>query len=231
MNDAIRPASSPARGWRRDLLSTAIMLALLLVGRASFADHYRVPSGSMLPTVEVGDRVVVNKAAYGLRVPFSDRWLSDVSTPQRGDVVVVTSPEDGRVLLKRVVAVGGDRVQIRHGRIVLNGELMPTTPSGQAAQLGAGGEGAGGEGAGGTVGEAAGGTLERLDAGTHPVALGYGGPDFGPATVPTGQLLLVGDNRGNSHDSRSFGFVDERALLGRAMAVYLRDGSPNWLKL
>lgn len=183
-----------------------VTLSLLLVARSTLADHYRVPSGSMEPTVQVGDRVVVNKSAYGLRVPFSEAWLSEVRMPARGDVVVARSPEDGRVLLKRVVARAGDRVEVRQGRVSINGE---------PAQLQVGPQG----------------MRERLGAGEHPLQLGMGGPDFGPAVVPQGHVLLMGDNRGNSHDSRSFGFVRAEALLGRAVAVYVRDGALSWLDL
>ncbi|HHH11336.1 MAG TPA: signal peptidase I [Sorangium sp.] len=211
-----KDGNSDGRGWRRELLSITITLALLLVGRASFADHYRVPTGSMEPSVRAGDRVVVNKAAYGLRLPFTDAWLSDVRTPQRGDVVVVTSPEDGRVLLKRVVAVGGDCVTVRTGQITLNDERVPITTiaaPGQPAEA--------------LVRY----SYETLDAGMHALKVGSGGPDFGPVTVPAGQLLLMGDNRGNSHDSRSFGFVRKEALLGRAVGVYVRAGRWRWIAL
>ncbi len=173
----------------RDLLPLAAIVVVTFMTRSSLADHYRVPSGSMQPTVEIDDRVVVHKAAYGLRLPWSDVWLGDVAMPERGDVVVLTSPEDGRVLLKRVVAVAGDVVEVRGGDAIVNG------------------------------------VVERR------ARLPGEGPPFGPARVPDDMLLVLGDNRGNSHDGRSFGFVSRRDVLGRAVAVYLRDGSLDWIRI
>ncbi len=161
----------------------------LFSARASFADHYRVPSGSMEPTVQVADHVLVMKAAYGLRVPLTDTYVIGPRTPTRGDVVVLSSPEDSQVLLKRVVAVGGDQVEVRDGRVLV-------TRDGQRLQEG------------------------------YPVTLAAGtGPDLAAARVPDGKLLVLGDNRGNSHDGRVFGWVDERAVLGRALVTLGADGA------
>jgi signal peptidase I len=177
----------------RDLSSVAGFVVALLAARSSLADHYRVPSGSMKPTVKVGDRVVVDKAAYGLRIPFSDVRVTPIAMPARGDVVVLESPEDGSVLLKRVVAIAGDEVHVVHGRVWIDGE--PT-------------------------------------ALVHALSLTHGGgPDFGPTVVPEDKLLVMGDNRGNSHDGRRFGYVRVQAVLGRALAVYVRHGSLRWVEL
>jgi len=184
-----------------------IGVAVLLVARASVADHYHVPSGSMRPSVEPGDRVVVHKAAYGLRLPFSERWLTDVTMPRPGDVIVLRSPESGEVLLKRVVAVGGDQVAVQDGQVWIDGQAAPIqgTPEGLKEWLG-----------------------ER----SHPLRLtSSGGPNLSPVTVPPDALLVMGDNRGNSHDGRSFGFVDASAVLGRALAVFFRDGELRWIDL
>jgi signal peptidase I len=190
----------------RDLLSLGVMVAVLLMARSSLADHYQVPSGSMQPTVDIGDRVLVLKAAYGLRLPFSDLYLGGMRTPARGDVVVLESPEDGRVLLKRVVAVAGDEVAVRGGRLFLDGRAVP-------------------------VDDQAGNLTEHLGS-PHTVAIDLGGgPDLLPTRVPAGKLLVVGDNRGNSHDGRSFGFVPAESVLGRAFAVYARDGDLTWIDL
>ncbi|MBI3204395.1 MAG: signal peptidase I [Myxococcales bacterium] len=110
---------------RREPLAWAAGIATLLFSRASLADHYQVPSGSMRPTIEVGDHVVVNKLAYGLRVPLSHVHLLRLESPSRGDVVVLDSPDDGTVLLKRVVAIPGDRVSVRHGEVELDGQRAP----------------------------------------------------------------------------------------------------------
>ena len=92
---------------------TSAVAFVLLSARSTLADHYRVPTGSMLPTVEISDRIVVNKAAYGLRVPFTDDYATHFEGPQIGDVVVLRSPEDGDTLLKRVVAIPGTTIEVR----------------------------------------------------------------------------------------------------------------------
>ncbi len=101
----------------RSVLEVSTFAAVAFTARASLADHYRVPSGSMEPTVQVGDHIAVAKAAYGVRVPMTDTWLVRWSEPARGEVVVLESPDDGKVLLKRVVAVAGERVEVRGGRV------------------------------------------------------------------------------------------------------------------
>lgn len=182
-------------------------VAVVLVTRSSFADHYVVPSGSMEPTVEVGDQVCVSKIAYGLRVPTSHAYVVRGSTPARGDVVVLASPTDGQVLLKRVVAVPGDVVAVDAGHVTIDGVPAP-------------------------VSERDGGLVEELGGRDHPLGAEYGGgPDFGPTRVPANRFLVLGDNRGNSRDGRFFGWVDRDAILGRAVAVCLRDGMPVWRPL
>ena len=106
----------------------AALVVVFSTARASLADHYVVPTGSMRPTVEVGDRVVVDKRAFGLRVPLTSRYLAESDGPKRGDVVVLTSPEDGRVLLKRIAAVPGDRVEVHGGRVFIDGQAADVGP-------------------------------------------------------------------------------------------------------
>lgn len=172
------------------VIQVAALAAGLLTTRASFADHYRVPSGSMEPTVHTGDHILVEKAAYGLRLPLTDTWLARFDPPKHGDVVVLSSPEDGEtVLLKRVAAVEGETVEVRRGRVSIGGQT--------------------------------------LDEPWASLAAGSG-PDFGPVVVPSGKLLVLGDNRGNSHDGRQIGWVDTRRVLGRAVAVVGRDGRPSY---
>ncbi len=188
----------------RDVVSTLVAIAVVCVARASLADHYRVPTGSMEPTVQVGDQICVNKAAYGLRVPMTESYLAPGRAPARGDVVVLTSPADGEVLLKRVVAVPGDVVAVRGGHVSIDGVQAP-------------------------VHEDAGAAYEQLGGRDHRLGTEYGGgPDFGPVRVPEGRFLVLGDNRGNSADGRVFGWVDRGAILGQAVAVCVRDGKPVW---
>src|SRR5262245_56073413 len=117
--------SKPVRRQFRGVLQMAALAAVLLTARASLADHYRVPSGSMEPTVHTGDHIVVAKSAYGLRVPFTDAWVVRFGGPKRGDVVVLLSPDDQEtILLKRVVAVEGESVEVKRGRCSINGATL-----------------------------------------------------------------------------------------------------------
>jgi signal peptidase I len=204
-----RARSSPER--RRKLLREALTLAslvlVLLAARSSLADHNLVPSSSMLPTLQIGDRILVNKLAYGLRVPFSHQYLIASPDPARGDVVVLDSPVDGTRLVKRVVAVPGDRVEVRRGRLRLDGREVEVRPT-------------------------AGGLVEVLSGRAHPLSLAAGGgPDLGPVTLPADRYLVMGDNRGNSADGRSFGSVSRARILGRVVGVFLRQGRFTWISL
>lgn len=182
----------------RELASSAALVAVLLFARSSLADHYGVPTGSMQPSVEPGDHVFINKVAYGLRAPLSHRYVVDGAAPQRGEVVVLDSPESEIVLLKRVVALPGDVVEVRAGQLLIGGKPVPVVQEG-------------------------GRLVERLDAGTHAISLSDGGgPDFGPMKLPADRFLVMGDNRGNSHDGRSFGLVEKGRILGRAVGLYRR---------
>lgn len=181
----------------REFLAMAVILAGILAARSTLADHYYVPSGSMEPTLFAGDRVAVDKRAHGFRVPFTTLRITSGDSVRRGEIVIFDSPRDGKRLIKRIVAVGGDAVVIVGGRLFINGEPMATDRAGVIENFG-----------GRTV------TL-NLEHG--------GGPDFG-GVIPAGKLLAVGDHRGNSLDGRIFGLIDEVDVYGRALAVYYRRG-------
>lgn len=187
------------RGWlRREGLPLVCLLGLLLVARSSLANHYYVPSGSMEPTLLPGDRVVVDMRAYGLRVPFTQWAVWDGDAPARGDVVVFRSPADGIRLIKRVVAIGGDRVDLVDGRLAING--VPLAVDRDAPE---------------DFGDVQ--VMLNLDAG--------GGPDLSDLRVPDGQVLVLGDHRGASIDGRYFGFVPAAAIYGQARGVFWRSGA------
>ncbi len=196
-----------ARGWlRRELPPLLLTIALLVVARSSFANHYHVPSGSMEPTLLPGDRVVVDMSAYGLRVPFTAIELLARGEPLPGEVVLFRSPADGTRLIKRVVAVGGQRVALVDGRLRIDGQ--PIQPDGSADA------------------ERFGDRLVRLD-----LADG-GGPDIAPFTIPDDMVLVLGDHRGRSADGRYFGLVPRQAFYGKALGVYWRRGEgPLWQRL
>jgi signal peptidase I len=107
------------------LKEAASLAALVLVvssARSTLADHYRVPSESMRPTIEIGDRILVNKLAFGLRIPFTSIYAAHFGQPARGDVVILESPADGRTLVKRVMGLPGDLIEVRDGRVFVHGE-------------------------------------------------------------------------------------------------------------
>jgi signal peptidase I len=182
---------------RAELPPLLLMLIGVFAMRSSLADHYYVPSGSMEYTLLAGDRVLVNKAAYGLRLPFADVEVLDGRSVQRGEVVIFDSPRDGTRLIKRVVGIGGDTVALRHGQLRVNGEPL-------AADFG---------------------DVEVF--GKRVAALNLrdgGGPDLADRQIPDGMVLAIGDHRGNSLDGRYFGLVPEADIYGRAIAVYRRKG-------
>ncbi len=121
------PFSDRALAWlKKEALPLLVMLGLLAAARDTLANHYVVPSGSMQPTLQPGDRVVVDMRAYGLRLPFTSRELMSTGTPQRGEVAVFDSPADGTRLIKRVAAVAGDHVQLHEGHLTINGQPLQT---------------------------------------------------------------------------------------------------------
>lgn len=184
----------------------ALIVLLLFAGRSSLADHYVVPTGSMENTLIPGDRVVVDKTAYGVRLPFTKIDLIDTGIPHAGEVAVFDSPENGKLLIKRIVAVGGDRVRLHNGQLWLNGNPLSTKDNPLVEHFGE--------------------RAVRLN-----LAHG-GGPDISDVVVPDGHVLAIGDHRGNSHDGRFFGFTPVRELYGRAVAVYYsRNEGFRWQEL
>lgn len=182
----------------REYLPFVLAVFCLFAARSSLADHYVVPSGSMERTLVPGDRVVVDKQAYGVRIPFSLHKLTAGSTPARGDIVVFDSPADGTRLIKRVVAVGGDVLEVRDGHVLINGSALSN------------------------VGDIA---TETFGQRAALLELRYGGgPTVAPVAVPSGHVFVLGDARGNSRDSRFFGFVRVDAIYAQAVAVYFRGG-------
>jgi len=221
-------------GVRGVLLAGLIVLPL----RSAVADWNVVPTGSMEPTILPGDRIFVNKLAYGLRVPFTKLRLGTWSAPDRGDVVVLLSPSDGTRLVKRVVAVPGDEVALRDDVLWLNGRPSRYEPLSAPTPARVSGATA--------AAPATAAPDQRLQALERP-PLGVEGEehsiqllptrpalrDFGPIRIPAGEYLVLGDNRNASADSRVFGLVPEAQILGEAEAVIFsldpeRTLGPRW---
>ena len=189
--------------WWFTMLVT-IFLALSV--RSAVADWNDVPTGSMKPTIVEGDRIFVNKLAYDLKVPFTTVHAARWRDPGRGDIVVFRSPADGKRLVKRVVGLPGDVVFMDHNRLSINGvpvtygnAELPAEPEPGALYF-----------------------YEYLPGHGHRVQFLPSSSllsSFRTLTVPEGSYLMLGDNRDNSGDSRVFGFVPRRNILGRATAV------------
>ena len=206
------------REWRVTLLLVALILAL----RSVLVDWYYVPSGSMLPSIRIGDRILVHRATFDLRVPFTTWSLARTGEPQRGEIVVLWSPDSGERLVKRLVGLPGDLLELRGQTLFVDGVALAYRPTGElpdairaeghrfTAQL----------------------FEEQLPGHPHPVALVLPqGREFGPLRVPDGHYWVMGDNRDNSRDSRAFGPVPRRLLAGRATRVIWsldEDWRPRW---
>ncbi len=185
------------------------MLGMLLF-RSAVADWNVVPTGSMQPTIRIGDRILVDKAAYDVRLPFTHVSLWHLADPRPGDIVVLDSAAAGERLVKRVVGIPGDTVALRHNQLYVNGQFASYQP-------------AHADGIRDDREDPALYATETLGALHHAVRWSVAAQgrssDFGPVTVPPGQYLLLGDNRDNSADSRYFGFFPRREITGRATRV------------
>jgi signal peptidase I len=172
---------------------TALILALII--RTFCIQAFKIPSGSMIPTLLVGDHLLVNKIIYGtpVDIPFTDItvfYMPGFGKPQKGDIIVFKSPEDPRRdFIKRVVAVGGDTIQMIDKKLYINGKYVNEP------------------------------FVQYTD---HSIRLGRNEPRdyFGPYLVPKDKLFMMGDNRDNSSDSRFWGYVDIKQVKGKALIMY-----------
>ncbi|MAA93221.1 MULTISPECIES: signal peptidase I [unclassified Arsukibacterium] len=195
--------------WRNNR-GFVVFIGLMLVFRSAVADWNDVPSGSMQPTIEIGDRILVNKMAYDVRLPFSTVSLFKLADPKRGDIVIFASEAAENRLVKRVVGMPGDVVAMRQNVLTINGRQLAYHQAEEATEK-----------------QAA--TLssevlltEQLGSVAHPVKLAPLSSvlaDFAPVQVPAGHYLVLGDNRDNSADSRVIGFVPRHEIVGRAGKV------------
>lgn len=196
--------------WVRPVILIVLVTAPL---RSAVLDWNWVPSGSMKPTIREGELVLVNKLAYDLKLPFTTRHVATWSEPARGDVVVCFSPADGTRLVKRVVGLPGDTIELRNEVLLINGQPQQYAPLAvesfradifeDSAPLAA---------------------TERIGSASHSILLfpsRVAVRDFGPVTVPAGEYFLLGDSRNNSRDSRFFGPVARASIVGRVSAIII----------
>ncbi|MCC2616300.1 signal peptidase I [Aestuariibacter halophilus] len=185
------------------------VLLLIFASRSSIADWYEVPSGSMQPTIVEGDRILVDKMAYRLDIPFTNVSLAHFADPQRGDIVVFESEAADERLVKRVIGVAGDTLSMRNNRLWLNGEPLQYDAIESKTQY-----------------------VEALPDAPHRILLQPPASQlqsFGTVTVPEGHVLVLGDNRNNSADSRVYGFVPLVEIQGRAHRVLISFDTEHFL--
>jgi signal peptidase I len=207
--------------WLKDNRWFIIFLIGFAFFRTAIADWNPIPSGSMRPNLLEGDVVLVNRLAYDFKLPLTDVIVAHIADPKRGDVVVFASPANGIKLIKRVIALPGDRVEMRKEILYINGKaaeysdqqalLEPLDNGGVVEAL--------------RVTESVGQSQRRVQ-----ILAGVPAKNtFGPLTVPEGNYLMLGDNRDNSADSRYFGFVPRHLLTGRAHHILVSaDILGNW---
>jgi len=211
------------RGWVGSIV-VAVLVATSI--KSAIADWNVVPTGSMKPTIVEGDRIFVNKLAYDLKVPYTTWHLASWDDPKRGDIVVFYSPVDSMRLVKRVIGVPGDTVAMRDNRLFINGsavayEVFHDREYGSKVF---------------EINSKHSLLVENLTGRKHPVMLI---PDrsrvasFKTITIPKGRYFMLGDNRDNSKDSRYFGPVQRRRIVGRATAVVIsldseKNYQPRW---
>jgi len=212
-NSLATDLTTPQRYWR-EWRGFVLFIIVMLLFRSAIADWNQVPTGSMIPSILEGDRIVVDKLAYDLRVPFTLTRIARWGDPQRSDIITFESPKDDKLLVKRVIGIPGDVVQMRNNQLVVNGDIaqyqslsadaIPDQVADQLSQISV--------------------RLETLLGSSrtimtrrmrHPQMRS----SFGPVTVPDGKYLVLGDNRDNSQDYRWIGFVTRDSILGKAGAI------------
>jgi len=166
----------------------AVILALFI--RSFVVQAFKIPSGSMLQTLQIGDHILVNKFVYGLKVPLTDKFIVQGKGPKRGDIIVFEYPVDpSKDFIKRVIGVGGDTIQIVNKRVLVNGQAMEEPYARFTDQV-----------------------ILPANVQTRD--------NLGPLIVPPGKLFVMGDNRDESYDSRFWGFVDQSKVKGKAFIIY-----------
>ena len=226
MSNTAEPQSAVrAKSQFREILE-AVVVALLLaaVVRVFVVQAYKIPSRSMVPTLLVGDHILVNKFIYGIKIPGTDYRLPGLREPRRGDVVVFVPPDDpSRDFIKRIVGVPGDTIEVRAKKVYVNGE--PSDQEEHAIHVDER-----------PVDE----PRDRVLAAVRECEFPRPGSDvfrdwFGPCTVPPGHYFMMGDNRDQSQDSRFWGYVPMKDIRGKAFIIYWswdwEDRGPIWQRV
>ena len=211
--------------WKEGWGSLFLAVFAAFTIRWALIEAYVIPSGSMLPSLQIHDHIFVNKLAYGIRFPFSETWLAQWAQPQRGDVIVFKFPLDMSTnFVKRTIGLPGDKIYYESGTLYINDKPMekkaPVTDTDYKWLRDAdfNGEGRYKDSKDNYVH-----FTEQLENKEHDILLrkGQGNETFGPVIVPEDQLFMMGDNRDNSRDGREWGFLPRSYILGKASFVWL----------
>ncbi len=217
--------------WLEIAKSFFPVIAIVFMVRSFLVEPFKIPSGSMIPTLLIGDFILVNKFTYGIRLPVVNKKVVDISEPQRGDVMVFRYPEDTSVdYIKRIVGIPGDKVMYKGKRLTVNGQVVPTEDAGNYVDTDA----------------LTSHPMQIEDLGSHihrtiqnpmvpSVSMGNVGDfphrenctiaeDGFTCTVPAGHYFMMGDNRDNSKDSRYWGFVPDENIVGKAFMIWWHLG-------
>ncbi len=187
-----------------------ILIVFLL--RSFLVEPFRIPSGSMMPTLLVGDFILVNKFKYGIRLPVINKKIIDIDQPKRGDIVVFRYPRDPKVdYIKRLIGLPGDRITYRNKHLYVNGKNVVRNFTGRYQGIG-----------GGKHMTGANEFIEDLDGVKHNILRVNRQPGVNrDYVVPAGHYYMMGDNRDNSNDSRFWGTVPEENLVGKAFFIWM----------
>lgn len=207
--------------WLKENRGFVAFILLLGLFRTAVADWNPIPSGSMHPNLQEGDVVLVNRLAYDFKLPLTDIVVARLDDPGYGDIATFFSPRDGKRLIKRIIALPGDRIEMRDKRLIVNGKAADYQKQGESFEA---------------LGD---GTVlpvlsltEQLNGERHTIQWLdnlANASNFGPVTVPAGSYLMLGDNRDNSADSRYIGFVPRKSLIGRAERILVSAAiTENW---
>jgi signal peptidase I len=181
-----------------EAIITALILALVI--RAYVIQAFKIPSGSMIPTLLIGDHILVNKFIYGTTIPFTDKRILILRNPEKGDIIVFKYPENPKKdFIKRVIATGGDVIEEKNKVVYVNGQALKEPYA------------------------------VHSDASVRPPG-NDPRDNFGPIKVPKGKLFMMGDNRDQSYDSRYWGFVDLKEVLGEALIIYWSWNPDDWVR-
>jgi signal peptidase I len=202
-------SKSNTREW---IEAAIIAFLLVLFIRTFLTEPFKIPSGSMVPTLVPGDRILVNKFIYGPKIPFTDQYIARIKKPKRGDIVVFKYPKDESLnYIKRVIGIENDRIEIKNNVLYINNQKIETKTVGKYTDDNGYDDQ----------------FIEYLDDVDHFILTKNNQStqdtqhrDFGPIDVPQNHFFVMGDNRDNSADSRVWGFVADNKIKGKAFMIF-----------